>query len=267
MAAGQIVGALIPGPLLARHLGRRAAISFGAVFTFLGCVVASYLTTAAGTSMTVHYIGRFLTGVGVGAAACVLPMYCAEVVTPSIRGRANTSYQLLNVVGGFVTVAMLATVGGPTARLIKGWETGFMLPGYMGLVLAFLVGNIVALLNGHCRHTSIELLLKRDDTSLRGSLQWGYYHQFWLDLRSPRLECCGLLLAQIIELWIQVLEVRIIVICVWLTVSVPIRPLAPLTLRRVVNAIAMTDQVNYFCSKDQRSIVVNQLCFYGESHC
>jgi len=124
---GMCVGALIPGPILASYTGRRLTISVGGLVCFLGCMLASYLS---GGSVIVYYIGRFVTGFGCGIACFVLPMYNAEVSTPGVRGSTGSLFQFMVVIGGVVAIVAVA--------FISGWEQGFLIPGYFGLLVGIL---------------------------------------------------------------------------------------------------------------------------------
>jgi len=121
---GMMMGALTLGPIMASKTGRRVTISVGGLLCFAGCCVA---VLVAGNSRIIFYIGRFITGFGVGIACYALPMYNAEVATPGIRGLTGSLFQFMVVVGGFIAVAALAGIN---------WRQGFLIPGYFGLVVA-----------------------------------------------------------------------------------------------------------------------------------
>jgi len=115
------IGALTLGPFLSHRLGRRLCISAGAGVCFLGCLLASYLSFG---SVATFMVGRFFTGFGIGVCCFGLPMYNAEVATPSIRGATGSLFQLNVVLGGF-----LATI---ITLVYQEWKLGILLPGLAG---------------------------------------------------------------------------------------------------------------------------------------
>merc|ERR1712232_658338 len=125
MTFGMMCGALVPGPLLARFLGRRMTTSIGGLLCFFGCAVVAWMS---GGNQRVYYLGRFLTGFGCGIACYVLPMYNAEVATLNIRGLTGSLFQFMVVVGGVVAVMFFGIPG-------IDWKQGFLVPGYLGLLV------------------------------------------------------------------------------------------------------------------------------------
>jgi SP family arabinose:H+ symporter-like MFS transporter len=84
---------LCAGPL-ADRFGRRAILRAAAVvFT------VSALLSAAASSFSMFIAGRLLSGVGVGAALVVAPMYIAELSPAAARGRMVSFNQLFIVLG------------------------------------------------------------------------------------------------------------------------------------------------------------------------
>ncbi len=84
---------LCAGPL-ADRFGRRAILRAAAVvFT------VSALVSALATSFSMLIAGRLLSGVGVGAALVVAPMYIAELSPAAVRGRMVSFNQLFIVLG------------------------------------------------------------------------------------------------------------------------------------------------------------------------
>ncbi|GAB2574361.1 sugar porter family MFS transporter [Spirosoma areae] len=90
---GAAIGALIGGKL-SDTLGRKKLL--------MGCAVL-FALTGAGTgwagSFPLFISFRMLSGVAVGAAALVCPMYVAEISPASMRGRMVSFYQLSIVIG------------------------------------------------------------------------------------------------------------------------------------------------------------------------
>merc|ERR1712232_600413 len=122
---GAAAGCIGLGPLISSNCGRRLCISMGGMVCFIGCLFASYLTF---NSITVYYIGRFVTGFGAGICCFALPLYSSEVATPIIRGLMGSLFQLMVVVGGLFASVMLS--------LITDWRLGMLLPGLAGATVS-----------------------------------------------------------------------------------------------------------------------------------
>jgi len=91
---------------------------------FAGCLLASYLSFG---NVWIFYVGRVITGFGVGVACMVLPMYNAECSTPTIRGTTGSLFQLNVAIGG-----LAATI---FTLYVKDWALGMFLPGIAGFLL------------------------------------------------------------------------------------------------------------------------------------
>ncbi|KAL9621077.1 MAG: hypothetical protein Q9160_004462 [Pyrenula sp. 1 TL-2023] len=94
LQAGCFLGALLASPL-ADKLGRRPSLMIASVFALIG----SMMQTGANGHLAVIYVGRFVTGVGVGAASMVTPLYISENAPRAIRGGLTGLYQLFIVSG------------------------------------------------------------------------------------------------------------------------------------------------------------------------
>lgn len=121
---GAAAGAIIAGPPLTNKLGRRPCIQIGGAVCLVGCLMASY---ASFHSVEEFFVGRFVTGIGVGISCFALPLYNAEISTPSIRGATGSLFQLNVVVGCFISCLI--------TFLDKDWYVGMLLPGLAGAVL------------------------------------------------------------------------------------------------------------------------------------
>jgi len=128
VTCGMMVGALIPGPALSHHMGRRFTISFGGLLCTFGCVMVAFLS---GTNRSVYMLGRFVTGLGVGISCMVLPMYNAEIATLKIRGTTGSLFQFMVNIGCLVAAIVLSKNGANGVN----WQQGFMLPGYFGILV------------------------------------------------------------------------------------------------------------------------------------
>jgi len=90
---GAALGALIAGKL-SDLIGRKALLlSCGILFALTG------VATGWANSFNGFIVARLLSGVAVGAAALVCPVYIAELAPSSLRGRLVTLYQLAIVTG------------------------------------------------------------------------------------------------------------------------------------------------------------------------
>ena len=114
---GAVMGSAIlgcpVGPLaglwLADRFGRRKTLVFSSVVflvSAIGCALAG--------NMMQFIAWRFVSGIGIGLAATVSPMYIAEVAPAHLRGRLVLVNQLAIVVGGILSavVAYLLSDGG-----------------------------------------------------------------------------------------------------------------------------------------------------------
>lgn len=121
---GAAAGALLVAPTLCNKAGRRPCIAIGGGTCFAGCLIASYLSFQ---QVWIFYIGRVITGAGVGIACMALPMYNAEMSTPTIRGATGSMFQL-NVAIGSLTATLITL-------FVKDWAFGMFLPGIAGAIL------------------------------------------------------------------------------------------------------------------------------------
>ncbi|CAJ1334652.1 unnamed protein product [Effrenium voratum] len=121
---GAAAGAIIAGPPLTNKLGRRPCIQIGGFVCFIGCLMASYFSFH---SVPEFFVGRFITGAGVGISCFALPLYNAEISTPGIRGATGSLFQLNVVVGCFISCLI--------TFFDKDWYMGMLLPGLAGAVL------------------------------------------------------------------------------------------------------------------------------------
>src|SRR5438552_1642082 len=84
---------MLPFYPLSSHImtdGRKPALLTAAVWATAGVIMQS----AASGQLAVIYIGRFVSGVGVGAASMLVPLYVSENAPRAIRGGLTGSYQL-----------------------------------------------------------------------------------------------------------------------------------------------------------------------------
>ncbi|KAJ8096941.1 general substrate transporter [Lipomyces tetrasporus] len=96
---GCFFGALLVYPF--GHLyGLRRGLMWSAGVFVLGCVFCVLPGVANG--LAVLYVGRVLTGLGVGATSNLGPIYISEIAPPAIRGQLLAMYDVLWQIGSLV---------------------------------------------------------------------------------------------------------------------------------------------------------------------
>jgi sugar porter (SP) family MFS transporter len=127
---GALFGALVAGGT-ADRVGRRwTAVGAGVLFA-VGALIEA-VSPGAGLLT----VGRVITGLGVGFASVVAPLYAAEMSPKRLRGRFVSAYQLAITVGIFLAyLADDALTGSDRWRLMFGLA---VIPG-VALVVGFLV--------------------------------------------------------------------------------------------------------------------------------
>jgi sugar porter (SP) family MFS transporter len=127
---GALFGALVAGGT-ADRIGRRwTAVGAGVMFA-LGALIEA-VSPGAGLLT----VGRVVTGLGVGFASVVAPLYAAEMAPKRLRGRFVSTYQLAITVGIFFAyLADDALTGSDRWRLMFALA---VIPG-VALVVGFLV--------------------------------------------------------------------------------------------------------------------------------
>jgi sugar porter (SP) family MFS transporter len=127
---GALFGALVAGGT-ADRIGRRWT-AVGAGILFAGGALVEAVSPGAGLLT----VGRVVTGLGVGFASVVAPLYAAEMSPKWLRGRFVSTYQLAITVGIlFAYLADDALTGGGRWRVMFGLA---VIPG-IALVVGFLV--------------------------------------------------------------------------------------------------------------------------------
>lgn len=122
---GAAVGSLALAPWIADGYGRRPCIFIGAAICLVGCLLTSYLSFS---NIFVFFMGRFVTGFGIGVCTFALPLYNSEMSAPSIRGATGALFQV-NVVLGQMVAAVVT-------YFCHDWQVGMMLPGIAAVVVA-----------------------------------------------------------------------------------------------------------------------------------
>ncbi|KAM3539860.1 hypothetical protein ARSEF1564_007230 [Beauveria bassiana] len=96
LQAGCFLACLVTG-WAADRFGRRRALVAAGVLTLVGVVLQA--ASAARGTLAVMYVGRFVAGLGCGAASALTPIYVSECAPRAIRGGLTAFYQLFNVFG------------------------------------------------------------------------------------------------------------------------------------------------------------------------
>ncbi|KAL8399579.1 hypothetical protein RB594_000104 [Gaeumannomyces avenae] len=97
LQAGCFVGSIVASPLT-DHFGRKWCLVGTAVVILAGVIMQA----ASLGNLPVIFIGRFVSGLGVGAASCINPVYVSENAPRAIRGLLTGMYQLFIVTGGMI---------------------------------------------------------------------------------------------------------------------------------------------------------------------
>ncbi|KAF4963491.1 hypothetical protein FSARC_8500 [Fusarium sarcochroum] len=92
--AGSFLGCII-SMWLANFIGRRLSLMVASILVFVGVAMQA----AASGHLSLMYIGRFITGIAVGIASTVNPLYVSENAPRGIRGLLTGFYQLSIVTG------------------------------------------------------------------------------------------------------------------------------------------------------------------------
>ena len=79
----------------ADRFGRRPSLIAAAIITILGVVIQA----ASDGHTSALYVGRLVSGVGVGAASMLTPLYVSENAPRAIRGGLTGLYQLFIATG------------------------------------------------------------------------------------------------------------------------------------------------------------------------
>lgn len=97
LQAGCFAGALVASPLTDRF-GRKWCLIGTAAVIMLGVIMQA----ASTGHLALLYVGRFIAGLGVGAASSINPLYVSENAPRAIRGLLTGMYQLFIVTGGMI---------------------------------------------------------------------------------------------------------------------------------------------------------------------
>ena len=137
LQAGCFLGSLVAWPLTNRFGRKWCLICISLVIT-VGIVMQS----AASGNLGPMYTGRFISGVGVGAASTINPVYVSENAPRAIRGLLTGLYQLFIVTGGMIAFWINYSV----SIHMKG-KTQYIFPLAIQALPALLLGLCMLLCN------------------------------------------------------------------------------------------------------------------------
>ncbi|KAG6844267.1 hypothetical protein H0H87_008303 [Tephrocybe sp. NHM501043] len=116
LSIGTLVGALCGAPI-ADYLGRRYAMVTECIIFAVGVIIQ----ISATTSWQQFAVGRWVSGLGVGALSAAVPMYQAETAPARIRGTLTATYQLFITFG--ILVAYCISIGTRNISGAGSWRT------------------------------------------------------------------------------------------------------------------------------------------------
>ncbi len=144
---GCAAGGLIAGPL-SQRIGRRGGLLVSAVLFMVSSVGSAYPELGMGgpgsmgaSALWPFIFYRFVSGMGIGMASMLSPLYIAEIAPPAQRGHLVT-YQQIAIVSGMVLVYFvnwaIAAQGDDRWVLSTGWRY-MLLSGVIPAALFFLL--------------------------------------------------------------------------------------------------------------------------------
>ncbi|KAF3047679.1 hypothetical protein E8E12_011341 [Didymella heteroderae] len=131
MTAMLELGALI-GALFAGYLADKLSRKYSIVVSVIVFTIGSILQTAA-VEYGMLTVGRLIGGMGIGALACIAPLYISEIAPPEIRGTLLVLQEFSIVFG--IVIAFWTTYG---TRYMAGqwsWRLPFLLQMIPGFIL------------------------------------------------------------------------------------------------------------------------------------
>ncbi|EMC99367.1 hypothetical protein BAUCODRAFT_64622 [Baudoinia panamericana UAMH 10762] len=112
---GGLIGALSGGPITTKY-GRLISMIVAAILAAIGPVFE-----ALATNLTLFIIGRFIAGLGAGAATVIVPIYISEIAPPHQKGLFGAATQVMINVGILITQLLgLFLSKGQLWRIILG---------------------------------------------------------------------------------------------------------------------------------------------------
>jgi sugar porter (SP) family MFS transporter len=122
---GAAIGALLNG-YIAEKIGRRLCLGVSATVFILGASMQ-----AAAPIMSVMFVGRVFSGMGVGMLSLGSPVYTGECAPEHVRGALGTLWQLAITIG--ILIASAANLG------LQHWDQGWRISYGGNIVFAVLL--------------------------------------------------------------------------------------------------------------------------------
>ena len=101
---GGMIGAFIVA-LLADWIGRRRSILVGSIVFIVGVTLHVF-----SPGIEVFYVGRVVSGIGVGILSMVVPLYLSEIAPSNVRGKLTSTYQLAVTAGIFLGAVVSSVI-------------------------------------------------------------------------------------------------------------------------------------------------------------
>lgn len=137
MVSVQNVGAFLAALsifFISARFGRRRTIMAACAVFCIGVV----LQVIPSHSLVCFYIGRFVAGIGLGAATAVTPSYNVEMAPKEIRARLGSGQQLLFALG--VMISYWIDYGVAISEALEGKSTQWQIPVGLQMVPAAVLG-------------------------------------------------------------------------------------------------------------------------------
>jgi putative MFS transporter len=123
---GYVIGAWLNSNL-ADALGRRSGMAMAIVLFSIGCIATTF-----SSSLSSMVVGRFVTGMGIGAEIAVISAYIGEMAPAPVRGRYTSLANVFAMVGqALVPIVALWLV----PNFSWGWRAMFLIGALGGLTL------------------------------------------------------------------------------------------------------------------------------------
>jgi len=117
LQAGAFVACFFIWPFTAKY-GRRWSLVLASAIFNVGAVVQTINTH----SLAAFYVARVISGVGVGMATVIIPMYSAEMAPKEIRGQMGSMFQFFFTIGVAVSYWVDYGVSINVPSITKQWQ-------------------------------------------------------------------------------------------------------------------------------------------------
>lgn len=139
LALGAMAGCIVAG-FLSDYLGRKKVMfCAGVLFTL------SSLILAISQSVEILIVGRILSGIAIGMASTIVPLYISEVAPAKIRGTLVSTNQLAFAIGMttvFIVNAIIANTHTNAWNVLLGWRFMFG-SGMVPAIIFFILTSII----------------------------------------------------------------------------------------------------------------------------